>query len=212
MALFGNSWPQKEPLDPFDKNTWSDIEKLYFERVDDFFERDVGEQFTNGNAAHAVYLITKFFQNAKREVRIFSGRLTRKASNGVQIYANPNLVKAVGGFLKRGGELKIVLQEDLDGTIEEHPLVRDCLNLKKFHLVRANDDSIAFLREQAFLHHMMVMDEKAWRIETKTRLDHQGELKRVEALVSVSHPAGAASLKNLFDVVLFANGESLIPA
>ena len=212
MVLFDNKRSNDMLLDPFNENTWSDIEKLYFVRVDKFFARKVGDQFTNGNAAHAVYLITKFFEEAANEVRIFSGSLTRRASNGVQIYENPNLIGAVEDFLRRGGELRIVVQNEIDGGMYEHPLVKDFLNKDRYRLVRASERAISFLKEQKFLHHMMVMDEDAWRLETRTRLDGDGSLRSVEAIVSAFDKKSANSLKTLFDTVLLRDGKALTPA
>lgn len=212
MALFGNRRSSDVPLDPFDESTWSAIERLYFERVNDFFVRKVGDQFTNGDAVHAVYLIAKFLKEAVREVRIFSGSLTKQASNGVQIYENPNLIGAAKEFLSKGGELRIVVQNDIDGGQQEHPLVQKLLNEERCRIVTASEDSISFLREQDFLHHMMVMDAEAWRLETETHLDDRGSLKSVQAFVSVFDEKGARSLKDLFDVVLFDSGTVLTPA
>lgn len=211
MGLFGNRRSNDAPLDPFDKSTWSFVERLYFQRVDTFFENEVGDQFKNGNAAHAVYLIAKFFQKAADEVRIFSGSLTKRASNGVQIYENPNLIEAAQEFSRKGGEIRIVVENDIDGGKQEHPLVQSLWNEERCHIVKARGDTISFLRERNFLHHMMVMDATAWRVETKSRFDDRGSLKSVQALVSVHDEDGAASLKNLFDTVLFNNGTALTP-
>ena len=212
MVLFDNKRSNNVLLDPFNKDTWSDIEKLYFERVDNFFVRKVGDQFTNGNAAHAVYLITKFFREATNEVRIFSGSLTKRASNGVQIYENPNLIDAAGDFLRKGGKLRIVVQNKIDGGMEKHPLVKDFLNKDGYRLVQASEGAISFLKEQKFLHHMMVMDEDAWRLETRTHLDGDGSLRSVEAIVSAFDKESAKSLKTLFDTVLLGDGKALTPA
>ena len=209
MGLFSNMRPNNVTLDPFNRKTWNDIERLYFDRVDDLFEREHSDQFANGNAAHAVYLITKFFVKAEKEIRIFSGSLTRKASNGVQIYENPNLVAAAKEFLRNGGELRVVVQHDVDGGVEEHPFVQGLLNESRCNFVRASEDSIEFLRKQKFLHHMMVMDENAWRLETRTRLDRYGSLRSVAALVGVFDRESALLLKDLFDIVLFGEGKEL---
>ena len=196
-------------LDPFDESTWDDIEKLYFERVCRFFEEERGIPFTNGNAAHAVYLIVQFFKRAVGEVRIFSGSLARQANNGVQIYAHPKLLVATGEFLRRGGELRIVVEKEIDGGEQSHPLIGEFRHKSGFRLVHASGDSISFLKSQKYLHHMMVMDETAWRLETKTHLDRKGSLTSVEAIVNVFDKSRAEVFKDLFDTVLFDEGKPL---
>ena len=203
---------KEEQIVPFDEHTLSDTERLYYKRVNHFFAHRVGKQFSNGSATHAVYLISQFLKRAQQEVRIFSGSLTRQTSDGVAIYSDPRLIHAAKEFLRKDGRLRVLLQSGLDGSKDEHPLVSalDEWKDKTFFLRSASDHSISFLEKEQFLHHMAIMDETAWRIETKTRRDRQGKLRSVDARVNLADPRGAKSLKKLFDVVLFQSGQSLL--
>ena len=101
-------------------------EQLYIDMVDRAVDSMDTRVISNGRAGHAVYLLCKFMEIAQRRVSICTGELKR-TFNGVKAYAEPKLAKSAVSFLRRGGELGIVILDapDLDGdeTIHDHPFL-----------------------------------------------------------------------------------------
>ena len=87
--------------------------KSVFQVVDKVIDGGKDERFSNGRPWHAAYLIFKFLQAAKQQVRIFSGTLVRTTPSGVRIYEEPHIVEAAGDFLKQpGSALRIALEKE----------------------------------------------------------------------------------------------------
>ena len=199
-------------LDPFDPGTWSESEKVYFDRVDSALALQTNLLFSNGLPAHAVYLIEKFLTNAKKKVRLFSGSL-RRTVGGVDVYGNPRIAKAVEKMLAGGVSLQVVLHNAIDvdvkGTWIDHPLVRIADRLNKvggvsgsLDIRQSSQDSIEHLRRYKFLNHWMVMDRTAYRLET--------DIRRAKAHVNFGDGEMASALADIFDNVLFRSAEPLM--
>ena len=111
-------------LNPFDPSTWGDDEKLYFNQIDLALEESLNLPLSNGKPAHAVYLIDKLLRNATKNIRLYSGNL-RQVWDDIDVYRHEVILDAVSVLLKRGADLFITLEEDIDGgSVMEHPLVR----------------------------------------------------------------------------------------
>ena len=197
-------------LDPFDPGTWSGTERAYFERVDQAIEQQANLLFSNGLPEHAVYLIEKFFINAKEKVRLFSGCLSRTIGR-VEVYGNARIASAVQKMMAEGVSLQIVLQETIDvGTNEswiDHPLVRVENSMTKdgkrgsLDIRQASAGAIEQLKRHKFLNHWMVMDRTAYRLET--------DVRKAAAHVNFGDVDMAGVLADIFDDVLFKSATPL---
>ena len=166
-------------LDPFDPQTWSEQERRYFGEVDAALVASSDLLISNGKPEHAVYLIEKFFTHAKESIRLFSGRLSR-AIGDVEVYGNPKVGEAAEKLLANQGNVQIVLEHDIDvddGVVwAEHPLIQIRDRLEKegrltgqLEVRQASEESLTHLRRFNFLNHWMVMDDRAYRLETDAR-------------------------------------------
>ena len=173
--------PRTNPhVSAFDPSTWGEDERLYFYHVDRYWEMEKNEPFRNGRPLHAVYLIHKFLDNAKCEIRLFSGSLLRHVRDGqdagMPIYAEPKVLDAATRLLSRvNGRIEIVVEDGVDaeaGKVENHPLVQAVQELKdqgrmkgRFEIRQANKGQVQQLRDEGRYCHMMIMDSQAYRLE-----------------------------------------------
>ena len=196
---------------------WGEDEK-YLEYVDIAMRERHNMVFSNSSPRHAVYLIYKFFLCARREMRIFSGKLARREANpssadeNTDVYADKRVLAAVGEFLAdEGTSLKIVVQHGLDGdagNIGDHPLVKKVRELEDDNRLRGSceiaklDPSLRQqLEEEGRLYHVMIMDRSAYRLETDTG--------KTKAHVNVNDNATAKELIQFFDDSLWAGASPL---
>ena len=202
-------------INAFDENTWDEPETSYFKYVDEVVSQGTDERFSNGKPWHAVYLLFKFIEAAERSVRIFSGTLVRSTSKGVKIYGEPRVIDATCAFLRRPDTiLRIALEQAVDapgGDANKHPLVAAVRNLKAcgdlkgtFELRRVDGKTTDSLRQRNVLHHMMLMDQRGWRIETDPNLED------VKAIVNANNSKETRSLCNGFDMGVWPHGETLV--
>lgn len=113
----------------FDSALWSSDERQYFDAVDHTYAGSKNMLIGNGNAKHAVFLMDRFLRSAQREIRLFSGSLVQnvphEGDRSLDVYANTHLIESAATFLKRPrAALRILLEGDLDGTPQEHPLIQ----------------------------------------------------------------------------------------
>ena len=193
--------------DPFDPNTWSEEQKWYFNTIENALAQGQDLRISNGKTEHAVFLVERFLSHADSSVRLFSGRLSRNTSEGVAVYANPHVLKAVRKALGSGVRIEIVLEEELDaegGVPTKHPFVRTALDLRKegsltglLLLLKADPDALDDLRKHDFQFHWMTMDDRAYRLETDT--------ENTIADVNFGQPELTGALNGIFGDVLLAN-------
>ena len=200
-------------VDPFDRNTWNEDERLYFEHVDKALEFSMNKVISNGRVEHAAYIIYKLLISAQWKVRIFSGRLSR-TYNGFNVYSNDQIIKAIGKFLSLpGSELTIVLEHELDiephETITDHPVIHVVNKAKqtgrlrgKLEIRQASEEATNFLREKDYSNHWMLMDNEAYRLETNT--------EQAGAHVNFADAKTAGALAIIFDNLLYQRGHELI--
>lgn len=205
-------------IDPFDEATWSEDERFYFTSVDEMMREGFSDDFSNGKPWHAVYIIAAFLREATQCVRLFSGRLIRATPGGVAIYGQPHVVEAAKTLLTReGSELKVVLEDAIDVddgcAPQSHPLLEGVHDLEeggrlngRLDVRRACKADLEFLREHNFLHHLMVMDQCSWRLETDP------DPSDVRARVKIGDQWGAKTFARVFDEVLFENAEPVYQA
>ena len=192
-----------------DPKSWTEDQEFYFKGVDRMVKSRADIRFSNGLPEHAAYLILTFFRNAHSCVRIFCEHLTQTAKNAagneVKIYSDENIVaEAVGFALRPDAKLDIVLRDGLDvkkgESPQSHPLIGGIIKalgrdeaVRKLRLRQVSSEVLQFLKDQQYLHDMMVMDKRAWRIET------QAGDNGVKAQVNLGDSKGAKWLSGLFD-------------
>ena len=136
-------------------------------------------------------------------MRIFSGTLVRTTPGGVRIYEEPRIVEAAGDFLKQpGSALRIALEKEIDAPDQNpnaHPLVKGVRRLQEqgqlrgsLEIRRVHDKTTASLRERKVLHHMTLLDERGWRLETDPNP------MEVKAIVNAGNADEARSLCRAF--------------
>lgn len=200
-------------VNAFDRRTWDDAEEAYFKYVDSMIADAKDEIFSNGKAWHAAYLIFKFLELASEQVRIFSGTLVQKTPQGVAIYSAPKIIDAASAFLrKESSRLQVVLEKDIDAPDpNEHPLVQSVKRMERdgslhgtLEIRRLNDDTVASLQERDALHHMMLVDDRRWRIEIDPNPND------VQAVVNAGSCRETRALNQAFDTVLWRNGDGVV--
>jgi hypothetical protein len=157
--------------------------------VDALARKNVDSLFSNGKPEHARIIFNKFFCNAKKEVRIYSGSLMCRR-DGIQIFSWDPLIESAKEFLRKSGtSLKVLLENELD---------KDCDNgfYSKLTDCGFSTDSLEFRTFNAankgkFGSHFAVMDTAGFRIEVN-------DIK-TEALANFNNPKIAKRLVKSFD-------------
>ena len=200
-------------ISPFDKETWTESERFYFDYVERMLDEGANVVVKNGRPIHAIYLIEAFLRKAKNTVRLFSGTL-RQRTEELEIYSDSHVVAAVRNFLSRSGtDMRIVLENPIDLTegqrMEDHPMIDTAYGLRDegrmggaFRVRRARKDNIRFLQREKFCHHMVIIDERAYRLET--------DPEKFKAHVNFGDEKTAGKLSQVFDLILFDSGEPLV--
>lgn len=179
-------------------------EREYFRRIDDCAANRTSITIPNSLPSHACYLMTKMFSLAKDRVRLFSGKLEREVDRGctggnppVAVYSEANLLNAVRQFLGRENTvLHVLVQEDVDGGIDSHPMVSLIRNMKESGILKSDVEFRQLQGEQTKNeNHFMVADESAYRFE----FDHNP----CRAQANFNNPTIAHKLIDAFDKNLF---------
>ena len=200
-------------IDPFDDTTWSEAERIYFNEVDRAFDVSEDISISNGRPEHAIYLIHKFLIHARSIIRLFTGSLSR-THNGVVAYANPHITEATRRFLRRpGSRFVIVTQDEVDvddgQSPDDHPLVLAAKDAERagqlrgvLELGRASPEVVEFLREEEVLQHFILMDNRAYRLET--------DPDQATAFVHFGDAGATNILSNVFDDILWSEATRLV--
>ena len=190
--------------DPFDKTTWDDDARKYFGIIDQACAEKKDVMLSNGQPAHAVYIIYKFLENAERHVRLFSGQLLC-ALEGVPVYRNPYIIEAALAFLRKPETaLSVILEQELDvpseSPPEAHPFIHAVKEAKEngniqgaLKVYRIWDEDWDILKEVDFAYHWMVMDQQAYRLEK--------DKEKATAFVNFGDAKKATQLGSLFDTI-----------
>ena len=190
-----------------------DLHPFYFDYVERMLDEGANVVVKNGRPIHAIYLIEAFLRKAKNTVRLFSGTLKQRTDE-LKIYGDSHVVAAARNFLSRSGtDMRIVLENPIDLTegqrMEDHPMIDTAYGLRDegrmgggFRVRRARKDNIRFLRREKFCHHMVIIDERAYRLET--------DPEKFKAHVNFGDKKTAGKLSQVFDRILFDGGEPLV--
>ena len=200
-------------INAFDESTWTESERFYFGYVEKMLESGANVIVKNGRPIHAIYLIEAFLRKAKNTVRLFSGTLKQRTDE-LEMYGDSHVVTAARNFLSQPGtDLKIVLESHIDlmegERIENHPMIGMAYELRAagrmggaIRVRRAHEDNIEFLRREKFCHHMLIIDDHAYRLETDT--------EKFKAHVNFGDARTAGKLSKIFDRILFDSGKTLV--
>jgi hypothetical protein len=150
------------------------------------------QQIPNEHPMHAAALIETMFDNAEKDVRIFTGKLAKAT------YDQPDLVAAAARFLERpGARLRILVQRQLTrADLQDRAMIAKIHESPKLEIRQATG---SYAESDA--NHFAVMDEHGFRFE----LEHS----KSEAVANFNEPRIARELIAAFDSA-FAMGKPLI--
>ena len=206
---------EQESFSAFESDLWTIKERDYVELVDEAMRKRKVASFRNDSLLHAAHIIRGFFLGAKKEMRIFSGKLRRYGDHylmgsekvRMKAYADERILSAMSVFLAdKKTKLKIVVEEkELDEGTDSHPLVMKLNALQAANKLKGSC-KIALLPEAekgAGRCHMMVMDRSAYRLET--------DRDKAKALVGCGDAFVAGRLIDVFDNSLWDEDRLLWP-
>jgi len=149
------------------------------------------QQIPNEHPMHAAALIETMFDNAEKDVRIFTGKLAKAT------YDQPDLVAAAARFLERpGARLRILVQRQLThADLQDRALLAKLNESVKLEIKQATG---SYAESDA--NHFAVMDERGFRFE----LEHS----KSEAVANFNEPRIARELIAAFDTA-FSMGKPL---
>lgn len=153
---------------PLSKETAAAEDRAYFRLIDHALKYKANRKIKNCKPAHAVYILNKFFSCARRDVRIYTGCLSRSIG-ALRAYADPEIIGSAIEFLRREhSRLSIVIlgEPDVDPgqPIDSHPLlaaIAEAEGIRGTVRVARGDPS----EWKEFPYHFMIMDSEAVRIE-----------------------------------------------
>lgn len=153
---------------PLSKQAAAEDDRAYFRLIDDALKYKANRKIKNTKPSHTVYILNKFFLCARRDVRIYTGRLSRSIG-ALRAYADPDIVGSAIEFLRReDSRLSIVIlgEPDVDPgqPIGSHPLlaaISQADGIRGSVRVARGDPS----EWKEFPYHFMIMDSEAVRIE-----------------------------------------------
>ena len=150
------------------KESATDQDRAYFRFIDDALRYKANRKIRNSKPAHTVYLVSRFFSCAQKNVRIYTGRLSRSVGSR-RAYADPEIVRSAIEFLRReDSRLSIVIlgEPDVDPgqPIDSHPLltaIAEAEGIRGTVCVSKGDPG----EWKEFPYHFLIMDSEAVRIE-----------------------------------------------
>jgi len=167
----------------------------YLDLVDRCADDGKNIVISNGESAHARYLIMKLFDVSSRAVQIYCGSL-RQHDNGTPVYAWDNLIQSAKSFLARPEtKLDILIENKLDGDaenafikgIKESPYFSEKVTLKT-------------VGDIAMSNHVVISDAKAFRFENDD--------EEVKAIANFNDPKQASEFSKVFKSV-FADSQPI---
>lgn len=188
-------------------------DECYNRTVDECADEGRNQIISNALPEHARYLMSRMLRKARSRIRLYSGSLEQSVQSPqgcgtaapapVRVYADPDLLAAVEEFLRvEGHALSILVQKDVDGGVEDHPLVCLVQDLKARGDLRGSFELKRLNGEQAKINnHFMVMDDTAYRFE----LDHNP----CRAQANFGDSKTAQALADLFDNFLLPAATAL---
>ena len=157
-------------------------------------DRDV--IFYNSSEHHGAFVMGTMFSKAKDTVKIFAGNFSGHISN------KPDYKKGLEIFLRKGGNVEILLQEEKFETLDKRPDIFQLLGIFKMlnhEQVKIKTHPFSVSNASKSEVHFMVADGKMYRIED--------DVDNFTAAANFNDPKTAKTLTNLFDEI-FAETES----
>jgi len=155
--------------------------------IDRLARGSVNQRIPNGHPMHAAILMESMFENARNDMRIFSGQLAGET------YDQPELIDAACRFLERpGARLRILLQDTL--PIEELARKRLVVELAEKNSRRLGAMELRTatgVYASGAAKHFAVMDDRGFRFE----VDHPG----TQAIANFNEQDAARDLSAAFD-------------
>ena len=158
----------------------------------------LNRDIANGSSKHAVVLISKLFEIAKKEVLLVTGRLTEISQrDGVPIYADAGVIAKAKEFLRRdGSRLSIIAQSgDIQNGVQNRFLASitsdgDRRGQVTVYLPRqtALDDTSP---------HFMLSDKSAYRFETGA--DALPANESITAVANFGNEGNAREFSEMFE-------------
>ena len=175
----------------------------YRKMLDQLFESNSSSIISNSSTAHAIPLIAKLFQHAKKEVMIFTGAMN------TDIYGVDEVVDSAGTFLiGNEGKLSIIVQKSSDMVSDEDLVSKENCLIEKIKN-RFGDTAlhnVSLFRASADLstvnYHFMVVDGSAFRYEPDNT--------KHEALASFNHKEVGEKLESIFNEMVSSGTSAAI--
>lgn len=145
------------------------IDTDYKFKVDACAEFHLNVDISNGHASHAVYLMTKLFDNAQNTVLLSSGMLVnsiraiQQDEPETKIYADPALLTSATGFLKKpNSKLEIVVDNECD--FSSNAFINHLTQMKASGGI-IGTTNIYRVNDHKSKKHFFIADETAYRDE-----------------------------------------------
>ncbi len=204
----------------FDRSTWTEAEREYNELVMSCAKASSDFQLSNSSTPHAIFLINELVKKSFREVLLFSGSLSLKnicASEKdpeYSLYSNSHLLNTFRQFLSAdfvegAKELKIVVEQDVDGGDDNHPLIniaRELHDEKKliadFSVRKLTSQAVDMLKELNMNNHFFVGDGKSYRFET--------DIENHKAVANFGDSSTANKLRDIFNTLYTCDSAKVV--
>lgn len=177
------------------------IKRIYERGVDECAKRRANKFLSNKTPEHARYIISKIFENAEHEVRLWTNGMPREV-DGEPIFGSPELIEAAKAFLdKPDTTLSVIVNGAIDideGQVyRDHPFLGAILShenvASQTRMCHAYDPENDLNRLLVGMHGFAVMDKAGYRLETEADSS---------ALVNFGDRETAESLAETFDTVM----------
>ncbi len=159
-------------IDFFDSDAANQADRIYRTSVDKCASERQDMFLSNRTTDHATYILTKMFEHAESDVRLWTNGMARQ-KEGKQLYGNADLIHAAVSFVNKPNKrLSIIVNGPIDvdagQSVYDHPFLgvllehRDAATkVRVVHVHDPNEDGHT-LSVRGFA----VMDESGYRAET----------------------------------------------
>jgi len=201
-----------------DKSNMTPEEIDYYSVINESAEKVINRYIRNSLIGHAIYLANTLIDFANKSIEIYSGNLarTRMDDNNVQIdvYDDVQLLSSLSFFLQTDKSLlTIVLEDDADGGIEDHPVIKLVRQLTaddkmkgRFLIKKLHSDSLQVLEDKDMDRHFIVVDKTAYRVEDPKKECLGNECK---AFANFNDSGVAKGLSEFFHDFLLKNSSEI---
>lgn len=153
----------------------------YRDLVMDAAKSKNGDPIYNASLEHAAILVENLFKVAERDVNIFSGSLNPRVFGGSKV-----LDRAAQFLGRSGSKVRIIVENEADIDIEDHPFLKRFKDTDDLELVRLDKD----LSEKT-AYHFIVADSDSYRFEKNK--------SKPAAVASFGDAPGGERLSTIFE-------------